>query len=540
MLGEPARAQTQYRDPQPAMTAAFRTALLSLTTLLMSLQLDSALSLLWVAPLAGVELYVRGRRLSDAQLERLGYLWVTLSAAGVIFTGGSRSDLLPLILGGAYLAGLGAGTLGVLTQSGLGSAVLLAVWVSAHSQLTDSAVTYLVSCTEWVFLGIGISVAGRWIGLREVQLQAGGADGHAEARALLRQLKDVTTHLPGSLDLATTCEMLLDSCAAAFGATTGVVFLHVGDGQLVPMAMRGTRRVPWRGPSAGHGPLQVAWETGQHVLDVRTADPTDRPRVHSRRGSVLLVVPILSPDGVLAMVALQRPPHEGDGKEQIAEVQEIADRYAVPLETAQLFETVRAATTVEERNRLAHDMHDGVAQDLAYIGFELDMLRSRVATDPELSDAVSELRRETTRIIGDIRTSITDLRSSRSVERGLGAMVASLLRNAGTTADVSIHLSLTETAFRLPAEVEIELLRTVKEFTAIAVRRANAANLWVTLLVDPPVAALRLEHDGCTGPYKTTGLTASKQRIEELGGTFTCRATETGMTAEASFEGKDQ
>src|SRR4051812_37500479 len=145
MTGAPARGKSHHRDPQPTMTGAFRTALLALSVVTMCLPTGTPLPLLWVAPLIGVELHLRGRRLTDAQLATLGYAWVGLSAVGVPFTGGSRSGLLPLILGGAYLAGLGGGTTGVLIESGLASGVLLGGWTFARSAVSDSAGAYLVS-----------------------------------------------------------------------------------------------------------------------------------------------------------------------------------------------------------------------------------------------------------------------------------------------------------------------------------------------------------------------------------------------------------
>ena len=51
---------------------------------------------------------------------------------------------------------------------------------------------------------------------------------------------------------------------------------------------------------------------------------------------------------------------------------------------AGLFEEVRSTVTVEERDRLAREMHDGVAQELAFVGYQLDDLRIRAAL-PTLS-----------------------------------------------------------------------------------------------------------------------------------------------------------
>jgi signal transduction histidine kinase len=47
---------------------------------------------------------------------------------------------------------------------------------------------------------------------------------------------------------------------------------------------------------------------------------------------------------------------------------EAVQRHALPLETAALFDELRIAAATEERSRLAREMHDGIAQDLAFLG----------------------------------------------------------------------------------------------------------------------------------------------------------------------------
>lgn len=537
--GPSARAPRSSRDPQPHVTAAFRIAILALALVLLLVSRTSPWGALWIAPLVVTELCIVRRSLSEPQLAALGYWWVVVSATGVFFTGGSHSPMLPGTLVGTFLAGLALGADGVLVASGIASALLLAMWGVGYRQVTEPAQQYLGTCAEWVVIGVAVGLAGQWIGRREAGPAGEAAERHAEARALLNQLRSVTRHLPGSLDVTTTCELLLEEALGVCGASTGVVLVDAGGGSLVPMALRGARRVPWRSPAAGPGPLQQAWEHGKPVLDIRWPDQPDIDPDQSRRhGSALLVVPILSPEGVLGLLAVQTPADQAPSSDVIGAVQAAVERFAVPLETAQTFEAVRAASTIEERSRLAHDMHDGVAQDLAYIGFELDLLRSQAARlDPALAESVAELRQRTTRIISDIRGSITDLRSSRSVERGLGAALTSYVRNAGAAGRLSIHLTLDESAFRMPAAVEVELLRLAQEFTSLASNESDAHNLWVTLVVEPPVAYLRLDHDGVV-VHPRTSLTGAAHRIEALGGKLNVTPVKpAGLSVEALVGG---
>jgi signal transduction histidine kinase len=168
---------------------------------------------------------------------------------------------------------------------------------------------------------------------------------------------------------------------------------------------------------------------------------------------------------------------------------------ALRLETALLFNELREIATVEERRRIAREIHDGIAQELASWGYLIDgmLAQSRGTT---IEDDLANLRRELTRIISEIRLSIFDLRSEVDQYGGLGAALSEYVRSVGTSSRLTVHLSLDEGPARLPVDVEAELLRIAQEAITNARKHANAENLWVNCLVDPPRAQLRVEDDG--------------------------------------------
>jgi signal transduction histidine kinase len=106
------------------------------------------------------------------------------------------------------------------------------------------------------------------------------------------------------------------------------------------------------------------------------------------------------------------------------------------------------------------------------------------------------LRDEITRIITELRMSIFDLRSEVDVHGGLGSALTEYVRSVGRQSGFTVHLSLNEAPNRLPAETEAELLRIAQEAITNARKHAEAENLWVSLLVDPPGAVLTVEDDG--------------------------------------------
>ena len=166
------------------------------------------------------------------------------------------------------------------------------------------------------------------------------------------------------------------------------------------------------------------------------------------------------------------------------------------LVAALLFDEVRSLATNEERQRLAREIHDGVAQELAMIGYGIDNAQANLPDNPQATAAdLRELRAEVTRVITELRLSLFELRLEVDRHGGLTAAIAEFARISGNQAGLKVHLSLDE-AGRLPASIESELLRIAQEAITNARKHAFAANLWVTCTVDPPFAQIEVSDDG--------------------------------------------
>src|SRR5947209_5270086 len=232
-----------------------------------------------------------------------------------------------------------------------------------------------------------------------------------------------------------------------------------------------------------------------------------------------VVIPLVIGVRTFGLVGLETARRDV-GVGQAAQMADVAGEAALRLETAMLFDEVRGVATAEERRRLAREIHDGIAQELSYLGYVVDGLTAEAKEHDEgLTDELRSLRREITRIVSELRLSIFDLRSEVDIHGGLGAALSEYVRSVGQQSDMTVHLSLDEAATRLPAESEAELLRIAQEAITNARKHAEATNLWVTLVVDPPSALLRVEDDGRglgTGRHDSFGLSIMRERASRL------------------------
>jgi signal transduction histidine kinase len=435
-----------------------------------------------------------------------------LAASAIIgLTTPLPQPLLPYLVVPPLAAGLlsGAGpAVGASTAS-------LIVLVTSRGYLGDLPNSKsLTSIAEWVGLGLATGLVGAWA--RSVATGEGQVNStYVAAHRLLTRLRDVARALPTGLDEVALAQQVLSSMSTDLGFERAALYARSEGGVLMPLAYSGTDHVDWL-PSPEEGIWGKVWQSGQVVQQTGTfSDPTTG---HSA------VLALRLGDRRVGLIGVERIGGPWSAR-HLARAQALADDAALRIDTGQLFSEVRALATVEERRRLAREIHDGIAQEVASLGYVVDDLLHR-PLDPEATTDLLTLRRELTRIVDELRLSIFDLRSDVQPASGLGAALTSYVRSVGTGAGLTVHLVLDESAYRLPIEAETELLRVAQEAITNARKHARARNLWVTCRVDPPRAFLRIADDGRglgTPRQDSFGLEIMRERAARLGAGLTVR-----------------
>ena len=196
---------------------------------------------------------------------------------------------------------------------------------------------------------------------------------------------------------------------------------------------------------------------------------------------------------MIGVVILDRP--EAPSHDQVSRLMKVVDDHSLRIHAALTFDEVRALATREERHRLAREIHDGVAQEIASLGYLVDDISAHADTADQ-RQRLGDLRGELTRVVGELRHSIFDLRSDISPSAGLGSALSDYLRQVGARSGITVHLTLDEAPTRLRAEAETELLRIAQEAITNARKHSNAENLWVDCRIRPPFARISVRDDG--------------------------------------------
>jgi signal transduction histidine kinase len=251
-----------------------------------------------------------------------------------------------------------------------------------------------------------------------------------------------------------------------------------------------------------------------------------------------LVVPLVAGVRTIGLIALEAdragayPPH------LVNRIDALAAPAALRLEAALLFDDVRSLATNEERQRLAREIHDGVAQELVMVGYGID---NALATLPdnaeETSDELRTLRAEVTRVITELRLSLFELRSEVDRQGGLSAAIAEYARTVGAAGGLRVHFLVEQSTTRLPAAVEAELMRIAQEAITNARKHSGAQNLWVSCEIDPPYARIEVSDDGAgIGPQRPEGrfgLAIMAERAERIRGQLEITPRQSGGTSVA-------
>ncbi|MFB7371870.1 sensor histidine kinase [Streptomyces sp. NPDC056222] len=207
---------------------------------------------------------------------------------------------------------------------------------------------------------------------------------------------------------------------------------------------------------------------------------------------------------------------------------------------AELAAAERHAGTLAERERLAREIHDTLAQGLSSIQL---LLRAAERTLPEGSPAAGHIERARRAAQDNLAEARRFVRALSPPDLEHGSLAAALERLCEPSPEVPLRarFTLSGTPAELPTPYEVALLRIAQSALANTVRHASAARAEITLSFMDASVTLDVVDDGkgfdpallTASPEGGFGLPAMRSRAESLGGTFTVESAPGQGTAVA-------
>jgi signal transduction histidine kinase len=419
-------------------------------------------------------------------------LGAALAGAGLLIGTSPPTGAFCLLLVPAFRAGEAFGRRAALLSVAVGADVGM-LGAASRGQLDA---VYLTNLIQWCGVAFLIGVLGAWSSfLRSSQSSTAEVTPSAarEAAVLLRRLDTLAGSIDGGFDAPASAELMLDALEAEVRSTRRGVLVGFGTDPAVPLALRGAERAPWEDPTGDvAGVLGAAWRDGLSGVGFRST-------LEEQRALMAVTLRDAVGDRIGVMV-LDRSSEQPFSAAELAAAVKVVELHSANLDVALIFAALRERAGYEERERLAREMHDGIAQELVALGYRIDVLRRQsVKEAPEVTESLQGLRSDLSEVLTDLRLRIADLRITVRPDQGLGAIVGSRLQQFGSSSGLSVVLRLNESGFRLPAHIETLVYRLVLDVLADARHAPGATSVDLTLDVAAPQAFLRMVHDGISG-----------------------------------------
>ena len=253
----------------------------------------------------------------------------------------------------------------------------------------------------------------------------------------------------------------------------------------------------------------------------------------------VMAVPLLHRNRVLGVYNLFFASGDEPSAETAALLRAIGELLGLSLDNLRLEAENLRATVMHERQAMAAEIHDAVAQNLTFVDMRLPLLRDAiVAQDPERAlKFLDDVRETLGEAHGSLRQIVTQFRT-RMDPLGLGRALGALSARFCIRTGIDLKVANGMPGLRLAEDEELDIFHIVQEALANIERHSGARRAWLS--IEPTLAGVvvRVEDDGVGPPADAAGSRAGahygmdimSERAQRLGGDLTVAPRPEGGT----------
>jgi signal transduction histidine kinase len=355
----------------------------------------------------------------------------------------------------------------------------------------------------------------------------------------LSSLLEISRTVASTLQLKPLVRLILDQLKTVV-EYSGASILTVDGHDLVFLDHRGlipqAQLVQLRFPLGQMGPIWQTISSGESILIPNIREETQLAQALRTTMDDLLTttfhyvcswmaVPLRLRDQVMGMLVVASKEEDAFTPRHATLALAIANQAAIGIENARLYAQAQEFAALEERQKLARELHDSVSQALYGIALGLHTARIQLDRDPgELPGSLDYLLSLAEAALDEMRALIFELRPESLESEGLVAALSK--RGAALQArhDLLIQMDLCDEP-ALPLTAKQELYRVAQEALQNAVKHAHASRVDLVLHQTADVAILEVRDDGVgfdpLGSFPGhLGLRSMQERVRHLGGTL--------------------
>lgn len=271
-------------------------------------------------------------------------------------------------------------------------------------------------------------------------------------------------------------------------------------------------RLELRAAAGSPGTLAPPGEGGAPAADATATSPTrDGTPTATSADPVLafispqfavvrLSAPLQRGGQTIGLLAIGSRTTRGFDADEVETLAALANQATIALEHARLEERLRELAVVEERERIARELHDGIAQVLGYVNTKSQAIDGYLEHGrfDEARIQVAELGSAARAVYVDVREAILGLRSPIEPGQGLGAAIEAHARRVAADSGFVLDLDIAPElrGLRLDADAEAQVYRIVQEALTNVRKHAAARRVRVSIAAAGGRLVLGIDDDG--------------------------------------------
>ncbi|NDJ51532.1 MAG: GAF domain-containing protein [Chloroflexi bacterium] len=358
-------------------------------------------------------------------------------------------------------------------------------------------------------------------------------------RRVAESLRHILAILNSNRPLADILDFIVDQARDLLGGHAGAICSLTSLNDVCTVqAAQGLHTAP-RLPATHFPGWQVMAEVSTHRQPVAISGeggmvaPSPDSDVVIKPYRALLAVPLIISEEIYGCLIMYYPEEREFAEEEINLAMTFADQAALAIENAHLRERVERMAVMEERSRLARDLHDSVTQSLYSLTLLVEGWRRMLNAGKMefVDDQLIEVGHISNQALREMRLLIHELRPPTLEQEGfLGALhqrLSAVERRSGVQARL-----VADDIVELPASYEEALYRIVIEALNNALKHAAANSVTVYLRLGADQLDVEIADDGCGFDLSSLpdgggiGLTSMRERADSIGAAFEITSTE--------------
>ena len=265
------------------------------------------------------------------------------------------------------------------------------------------------------------------------------------------------------------------------------------------------------------------YSSSEHGPEVPPAEPagTKEPCVPVR-----MIVPIKLGRTILGVVDLLNGYGKTFSNMDLFSIWPLADQVGTALETARLHNELSELAVVDERNRIAREIHDTLAQGFAGISMLTETARKALADDrhEQVDEILSRIRMLAKEKLSEARRSVQDLRPNITIQENLETLIRAELAQLAKDTPIETQFDMAGEEQPVSQGIKLAVVRICQEALHNIQKYAQAGRVQVTLTYSPTAVALLVADNGIgfdplTPSANSFGLSVMRERARQVGGT---------------------